>query len=323
MEIRIGTDCSGIEAPIQAIRSVCETHPHLSYHHSFSSEIDPYAIECIRENYAPDRLYGDIKQRDVEDLPSIDLYVAGFSCQPFSSANKFKSVDDPRLNTYTHCIDVIHQCQPSCFILENVITLLTLQGGVYFDDIFQRLSQGGRYTIHWKKMNTKDYGIPQSRKRLYIIGLRKDVCRHTFSFPEPQPMKPLHEFIDRTTTTQDPIKESNRQLFKNIPKDSLFIDVGFRNSPFPRSGEWAPCITAQPNMWCVPMHRKATVHEYLALQGFPPTFRQPSQVSNHQMKIKIGNSMTVPVIELLMTHLFTALDWIPHEGLTDEYLSSE
>jgi len=159
-------------------------------------------------------------------------------------------------------------------------------------------------------MNTKDYGIPQSRKRLYIIGLRKDVSKEEFRFPEKRNMKELTTFIDKDNITKDPIKQSNYELFQNIPNDSIFIDVGFRKCPFPNSNKWAPCITAQPNMWCVPMQRKASVKEYLKLQGFPSSFKQPRDISDHQMKIKVGNSMTVDVIELIMTELFRSLQWI-------------
>jgi len=309
MKIYIGTDCSGIEAPIQALDNICKGR-QLTYHHSFSSEIDPYAIRCIEDNYKPDIIYGDMKQRDLKTLPRIDMYISGFPCQPFSIANKFKSPIDPRLNLFMNCLDVIFHSRPSCFILENVITLLTLDDGSYFRDIIQRLEKDNIYMIYSSKMNTKDYGIPQSRKRLYIIGIRKDVYKKEFKFPDKKPMKPLKSFIDESNKNKNPIKKANEQLFKNIPKDSLFIDTGFRNCRFPNSGRWAPCITAQPNMWCVPMQRKASVKEYLMLQGFPLSFKQPRDISDHQMKIKIGNSMTVDVIELLMIDIFRSLEWV-------------
>ena len=170
MNINIGTDCSGIEAPIQALNNLMKKYD-ISYTHKFSSEIDPYAIKCIKSNYEPDILYGDIQTRDLTTLPDIDVYVAGFSCQPYSIANKFKSPIDPRLNIYENCVDVIFHKKPACFILENVITLITLNNGSYFQDILTRLKYDDIYEIHWTKMNSKDYGIPQSRKRLYIIGI--------------------------------------------------------------------------------------------------------------------------------------------------------
>ena len=141
IHINIGTDCSGIEAPIQALDKLVKRFNHLSYHHVFSSEIDPYAISIIKENYKPDIIYGDMKQRDLQTLPRLDMYVSGFPCQPFSLANKFKSPVDPRLNLFLNCVDVIFHSKPSCFILENVITLLTLDGGSFFKVIFQQLKK--------------------------------------------------------------------------------------------------------------------------------------------------------------------------------------
>jgi len=128
MNIRIGTDCSGIEAPIVALKKLKKRYG-ITYDHIFSSEIDPYAIKFIKANYNPTILYGDIKKRDVTTIPPIDLYISGFSCQPYSLANKFKTPVDPRLNLYESCVDVIFEKQPSCFLLENVQTLTTLDGG--------------------------------------------------------------------------------------------------------------------------------------------------------------------------------------------------
>ena len=304
--LRIGTDCSGIEAPIQALEKLCKAY-NLKYDHIFSSENCQYAIDCIKENYSPKILYGDMQKRNVKDIPDIDIYVSGFPCQPFSRANKFKTKVDPRLNLFENCLDVIIEKEPKIFILENVKTLVTLNGGSYFNEIIQRLENIRKYDVHWKIMNSKDYGIPQSRERLYIIGLLKISKKHPFDFPKKKKMKNIRNFIDNKNNTIMKIKPSNKDLFNNIPKDSVFIDIGFRNSNFVNSNRWAPCITAQPNMWCVPKQRKATIKEYLLLQGFPKTFKQPENISDHQMKIRIGNSMTVDVIEELLLSCFKSI----------------
>jgi DNA (cytosine-5)-methyltransferase 1 len=307
-QISIGTDCSGIEAPIHAMNKIVKSYTHLSYDHVFSSEIDPYAVQIIQANYEPTILYGDMKERDITTIPNIDMYVSGFPCQPYSIANKYKKPVDPRINLFQNCLDVIFHKRPSCFLLENVITLVTLNQGKYFNEIINQLERDDIYHIYWMKMNSKDYGIPQSRKRVYIIGVRKDVCKKEFQFPKQKKMMSLKQCIDKSDTTKHPIKEANTHLFSIIPKDSIFIDVGFRNCSFPNSGKWSPCLCAQPNLWNVAMGRKASVKEYLMLQGFPTDLKQP--VSPHQMKKKIGNSMTVDVIELLMIEIFRSLEWL-------------
>jgi len=305
--IKIGTDCSGIEAPIEALKKICNVHD-LSYEHIFSSEIDKYAVQYIKDNHEPNILFSDMTKRNIKDVPNIDLYVSGFPCQPFSRANKFKTDVDPRLNLFNNCLDIIKYKSPKIFILENVKTLVTLNDGQYFKEILSILNDINIYDIYWKVINSKDYGIPHCRDRLYIIGIQKSLSNYKFEFPKKKQMKDIKEFIDETDNMVMEIKECNKELFKNIPSDSVFIDVGFRKAKFPNSNKWAPCITAQPNMWCVPKHRKANIKEYLSLQGFPQNVVQT--ISDHQFKKKIGNSMTVDVIESLLIECFKNINMI-------------
>ena len=310
MIIKVGTDCSGIEAPIEALKCLCDKYKNIKYKHIFSSEKDKFAIRCIKENNNPDILYEDIQQRDINIVPNINLYCVGFPCQPYSRANKYKSNKDPRLNLFKDVLKVIMNKIPECFILENVKTLVTLNDGHYFNEMLSNLKKNNLYNIHYKVLNSKDYGIPQSRDRLYIIGILKTKQKKDFTFPPKCKMHDILSYVDINNNNKDEIKESNIELFKNIPNDSVFIDVGFRKAKYPNSNKWAPCITAQPNMWCVPKNRKASIKEYLKLQGFPEIYKKPDNVSEHQLKIKIGNSMTVNVIEKLLENIFISLNWI-------------
>jgi len=306
--IKIGTDCSGIEAPIEALKKICDTYD-LNFTHVFSSEIDKYALQYIKDNHNPNIIFGDMTKRNINDVPDIDLYISGFPCQPFSRANKFKTDVDPRLNLFNNCLEVIRNKKPKIFILENVKTLVTLSNGKYFNEILEILNSLNIYHIHWKVINSKDCGIPQCRDRLYIIGISREYSKYDFIFPEKKQMRNIKDFIDDTDNTIMEIKKCNETLFKNIPNDSVFIDIGFRKAKFPNSNKWAPCITAQPNMWCVPKNRKANIKEYLSLQGFP-TKNIVQNISDHQFKKKIGNSMTVNVIERLLINCFKSINMI-------------
>ena len=122
--LRVGTDCSGIEAPIQALMQM-----NIPFKHVFSSDIDKYCIKSIKANYEPEIIFGDkdgsfpegdITKRNIDNVPDIDLYVCGFPCQPFSMAGERKGFEDRRGNVFFSCLEVIEKKQPKYFILENV-----------------------------------------------------------------------------------------------------------------------------------------------------------------------------------------------------------
>ena len=303
--IRVGTDCSGIEAPIQALMKL-----NIPFHHAFSCERDEYCQQSIMANYDPSVCYSDMMDRDVSTLPDIDVYVCGFPCQPFSSAGKRQGLDDEkgRGELFWYCLEVIREKMPSCFILENVKGLITIDEGNTFTRIIKEL-EDSNYDVYWKVLNTKDYGIPQQRERLYIVGIRSDLKnKFKFEWPESKRSKPLFEYVDvnddQTEDIPDFIKRSG--VLRRIPKDAVFIDIGFPNRSFINSNVECPCITTQANVWCVPMQRRANVKECLRLQGFPVSFKQV--VSDRQMKRQIGNSMSVNVLMAIFNQLFPKLE---------------
>jgi DNA (cytosine-5)-methyltransferase 1 len=296
--LRVGTDCSGIEAPIQALMKA-----GIPFHHCFSSDIDEYCRKSIKANYEPDIIYEDMCKRDVNTLPEIDLYVAGFPCQAFSCAGKRRGVDDHRGRLFWECHKVIDKCRPSVFILENVKGLLTIQGGEIFKEFIQALENLGDYNISWKLLDTLDYGIPQQRRRLFIVGTKKGF--REFTFPEKKESRPIAEYVDREDTKSQAVPDYVIRcgMMDRIPKGSCFIDIGFRKNSYPFSDKYSPTLTASANLWCVPMSRYANVKELMMLQGFPEDFKRA--VSNSQLKKQIGNSMSVCVLEALFRQIYS------------------
>ena len=296
--IRIGTDCSGIEAPIQALRNI-----NIYFSHEFSSDIDRYCIDSIRANYTPKKIFTDITKRNIKEVPDIDLYVCGFPCQPFSLAGNKKGTKDKRGKIFYSCLEVIKYKKPKYFLMENVKGLVTIENGIFFNNILKLLQDLKIYDVYWKVLNTKDYGIPQNRERLYIIGIRKNL-RKTFNWPTPVKMKNLISFIDKNDTQKKVvpnfIKESN--MLKNIPKNSLVVDFSYPKCRYINSDKICPCITTTcNNLWCIPLKRYLNIEELLKLQGFPKNFKQV--VSDTQMKKQIGNSMSVCVLENIFKKL--------------------
>jgi DNA (cytosine-5)-methyltransferase 1 len=169
--ITIGTDCSGIEAPIEALKQL-----RIPFQHKWACEIDKFARQSILANYEPEILYEDITKRDHSQLPDVDIYVCGFPCQSFSSMGNKRGTQDPRANIMLHCIDVISQKRPNVFILENVKNFCNVEKKKPFTYLINQLKQlcndsgESEYFLHYSIYNTKDYGIPHNRERLQQLN---------------------------------------------------------------------------------------------------------------------------------------------------------
>lgn len=298
--LRIGTDCSGIEAPIQALQQLGIKHQHI-----FSSDIDKYVLQSIEANYTPKIIFDDISKRDINNVPEIDIYIAGFPCQAFSLAGDRKGFEDKRGNVFFSCLEVILEKEPKIFILENVKGLLNHDKGRTFEHIMNELNTLESYTVYWELLNTKDYGIPQSRQRVFIVGIRTDIQEEPFSFPEPIEMNNLIDYVDNLDNNSRPIPPRivKDNYMSKIPKKSVFVDFSlYGHSTFPNSDKVCSCICRKSEIWCVPKGRFANCKELLSLQGFPTNFKQV--VSNTQLKRQIGNSMSVNVLQELFKKCF-------------------
>ncbi len=301
--LRVGTDCSGIEAPIQALQQL-----GIPFRHVFSSEIDKYCIQSIKANYEPEILFGesdgpypvgDITKRDISLVPDIDLYVCGFPCQPFSTAGYREGFDHKSGNVFWGCLEVIQKKQPKYFIMENVRGLLHHDKGNTWKIILGELMQLEGYALQWKILNTRDYGIPHNRPRLYIVG-----TKGKFSWPEHKPLDNVADYIDHTDDYVHTATERHQNILDRLEEGKIFIEFAFGVSgtrTYANAGKYASCITTKGSMWCVPKHRYANTTELRRLQGFTDDFKQV--VSNTQMKKQIGNTMSVNVLKEILTEL--------------------
>jgi len=315
INLRVGTDCSGIEAPIQALTQI-----GIPFTHVFSSDIDKFCIQSIKANYEPDILFGDpkgpfpngdITTRSVDDVPDIDLYVCGFPCQPFSTSGKREGFDHKSGNVFWSCLKVIEKKQPKYFILENVKGILgndkpvgTKRGkyGNTFNIIWSALLELEKYgyTVKWKVMNTRDYGIPQNRERVYFVGTKGH-----FVWPEKVEMEDIKNYVDWKDDNKKelPIKAKKYPDTFNYNQNAFFINIEYLKwQGFPNAHTFSPCLmTRGNNLWCFKKHRYANIKEMLLLQGFSTSFS--NVVSTTQMKKQIGNSMSVNVVKLIISNL--------------------
>jgi DNA (cytosine-5)-methyltransferase 1 len=298
--ITIGTDCSGIEAPIEALKQL-----GIPFQHKWACEIDKYARQSILANYQPETMYDDITKRDHSQLPDVDLYVCGFPCQSFSLMGRKLGMLDPRGNIMNHCIEVIKHKQPPIFILENVKNFCTIENGKpfqYLIDTLSNLSVDNQqlYSIYWNIYNTKDYGIPQDRKRVYIVGIQQNIQIREFVQPQHIPLTDLDIYIQDKQVHTPKTHKCIQEKLKQIKHSTNYV---FPNSNYvnPKKNI-CPTLTTRCDMFYhTTYHRYLTVTECLTLQGFSESFVQV--VSNSQMFRQIGNSMSVNVLKTIMNEI--------------------
>jgi len=134
------------------------------------SEIDKHAIQTFETNFGKEiKNYGDATKINTADLPDFDLLVGGFPCQAFSIAGKRAGFEDTRGTLIFDVVRILRDKRPRYFILENVKGLLSHEGGKTFSHILEILTDTG-YDVSWSIHNSKNYGVPQNRERIYLIG---------------------------------------------------------------------------------------------------------------------------------------------------------
>lgn len=149
----------------------------------FSSEWDKYSAKTYESNYG-DTPYGDITQISEEDIPNHDVLLAGFPCQPFSHIGKREGFGHETQGTlFFDVLRILKYHMPKMFLLENVPGLLTIQNGETFRIILENLESLG-YSVFYEVLNAQDFGLPQVRKRVVIVGFHPELNISSFAFPQ-------------------------------------------------------------------------------------------------------------------------------------------
>lgn len=302
--LKVGTDCSGIEAPIQALEIL-----NIKYQHMFSSEIDERTRKILLCNYQPNVIYKDITARNHSKLPKLDLYVAGFPCQSFSGLGKREGFLDQngRGTIFFECFETIKSTKPEMFILENVKGLVNHDNGQTFDLILKMLKTLN-YHIYHKVINTLDFGLPQNRERIYIIGLKKGkFCK--FEFPEPIELKVyVTDILEKNVKTSE-LTDHKKKILRDAVKSKIIASltkkepwiINLNCSSSERSSPMyniSPCLMASGAIYYITSEkRNLTPIEFLRLQGF-----KRLNFCDEYSKIYsvAGNSMSVSVIAFLI-----------------------
>lgn len=201
--IRLATSFSGIGAIEQAFLRL-----GLNFDIVFAGDIDPKCRQSYFANYdiTDDRWHSDIHNLDATRyLGKVDLFVGGAPCQAFSMVGKRKGFEDTRGTLFREFARVVKECQPKVFIFENVKGLINHDGGNTWEVIRRTFEDYCGYHIYFKVLNSKDYGIPQHRERIFCIGFKDET---DFEFPAAIPLEyKMYDFLEDTVATKYFLRE--------------------------------------------------------------------------------------------------------------------
>lgn len=275
----------------------------------FSSEFDEDACKTYEANFG-EYPSGDITKINADDIPDFDILLGGFPCQAFSIIGKKEGFANETCGTLFFDIErILKTKRPSAFMLENVRNLVAHDKGNTFKVIREHLEALG-YHIHAKVLNALDYGVPQKRERIIIVGFLKDL---PFEFPLPiKESERLHlsDILERNVDEKYYVKDNirlsriERLHDKNYPKPYISHEnMSGTVTPHPYSS--ALRAGASANYILVNDERRPTEREMLRIQGFPDTFK--IVVPYGKVKKQCGNSVAVPMIKAVALQMLKTL----------------
>lgn len=275
----------------------------------FSSEFDEDACKTYEANFG-EHPSGDITKIEAKDIPDFDILLGGFPCQAFSIIGKKEGFSNETCGTLFFDIErILTEKRPPVFMLENVRNLIAHDKGNTFHVIRSHLEALG-YHVHAKVLNALDFGVPQKRERIIIVGFLNDV---NFTFPEPVPVEQrktlsdiLETNVDQKYYVREQIKQSRLKRIKekNYPKPYISHEnMAGSITPHPYSS--ALRAGASANYILINDERRPTEREMLRIQGFPDSYK--IVVSYGKIKHQCGNSVAVPVIKAVAEQMLKAL----------------
>ncbi len=289
----------------------------------YSNDFDKYC-KITFENY----FHEELDTRRIEDVPledipnDIDLLAAGFPCQPFSLAGLKRGFNDPRGSLFGEVVKIIADKKPKAFLLENVKNLKGHDKGETLQYMLSVLNDLGYFVSEPKVLNSKFFGVPQNRERIYIVGFLHPT---DFEYPTGNENVPklkdiLEENVDEKYYLSQRyldglIKHRDRHLKKGNGFGLEILDPeGISNTlVVGNMGRERNLIKDKSKSKNNQGIRTLTIKECTRLQGFPKDFNLLPFVSKTQAYKQLGNTVTVPVIEAIAKKIFKALNK-SHEG---------
>ena len=266
----------------------------------FSSDIDPFCQDSYEANFGH-RPFGDITKIDEKDIPDHDILYAGFPCQPFSIIGQRQGFNDIRGTLFFDIARIIKHKRPKAFVLENVKQLVGHDKGKTLKVIINTLKDLG-YNVQYTVLNALDYGLPQKRERVIIVGHREPIF---FSFPSPvRPFKPLSEILDKNVDKKHYASDYIAQKRKGKHKSAYKLSIWHENKAGNICSYPFSCALragASYNYLLVNGERRLTPREMFRLQGFPDSYK--IVVNDNQARKQAGNAVPVNLVKAVILKL--------------------
>ncbi len=301
----------GIRIPFQELGGRCV----------FTSEWDKFAQKTYRVNYGQEPK-GDIRSIDAKDIPDFDILLGGFPCQPFSQAGLKKGFADTRGTLFFEIERIIEEKRPKFFLLENVKQLKGHDKGRTLKVILEHID-ALNYHVEYKILRAGDFGVPQNRERIYIVGIDKSYYDlpfgYSFPFPDPPHIKTrLGDILEKNVDEKYTISQRLYEGHLRRKEEHKRKGNGFGFSVFDENAEYVNTLSARYykdgsevmiDQGAEKPPRKLTPRECARLQGFPEQFIIP--VSDTQAYKQFGNSVAVPVIRAIAQKIREEMNALP------------
>ena len=248
---------------------------------------------------------GDIAKVKSSDIPKHDILFAGFPCQPFSIIGKRQGLDDTRGTIFHEITRILKYRQPAAFVLENVKQLMTHDGGKTIAKIITTIKRIG-YEVDYKVLNALDFGLPQKRERVLIVGMLSGL--EYYEWPKSKkkyvPLADLLEAkVDKRHYVSQRIRMSRQAKHKSKYKPGIWHEnKGGNISSHPFS--CALRANASYNYLLVDGKRRLTPREMLRLQGFPERFDIIG--TDSKLRKQAGNAVPVPMVRAVIREILNA-----------------
>ena len=278
----------------------------------FTSEWDKYAAQTYIANYPNEIVHGDITKVNLNDIPKHDILLAGFPCQPFSQAGLKKGFSDTRGTLFFDIERILIEKKPQAFMLENVKQLQGHDKGRTLKIIIEHLIKAGYSNLNIKVVKARDFGLPQNRERIFIIGFKNKNIN--FEFPTPlKSFTKVGDILEKKVDTKYTISDRLWEGHQRRKIQNKINGKGFGYGLVNKDSEYTNTISARyykdGSEILIEQKgknpRKLTPREAARLQGFPDSFIFP--VSDNQAYKQLGNSVAVNVIkaiaEKMLTHI--------------------